>query len=407
MDVLQSDCAKARPVGSALAALALCAFAPFAASAQSGPTYISSMAPFEVRAMTGTYAPTNGKATMQSVTPSEWLSGDPGTLDLRGVVDAWSGGAKSVGAKLFVTGGGHNDSANNGLYTFDFSGTDAPTGWEAPIISPVSAVRSGQTTYSDGKPSAIHTYDGVVYASHNNHIYRFNGVYYLPAGGFTNATFKLNVATGTWTQLANYPGGPGSGTTIYDPVTKKIFVSKQEVTTGYFFRTTDDTWSSGKGYGGSGISTDTVGAWDSKRGRGIIVGNNRNYLVTVNFSAETVSLGSLPASGATILNRAGLSAFYDPVADVYWIFGGESGSAGYTNIYEMNAQTFVITQHALSQSIGTGVSGDNQGTFGRFVFMDNWRAIGIVTAVDRPAYVIKLPGTAAVAPEAPTALTAN
>jgi hypothetical protein len=395
-----------RPVVHAVSAIAIALCFSTSTWAQTAPAYISSMAPFDVRPLSGTYAPSNGKGTIASVTPSEWLTSDPSSLGLRGVVDAWSGGAKGIGTKLFVTGGGHNDSANNGLYTFDFAGTDKPTGWETPIISPVSAVRSAQPTYSDGKPSAIHTYDGVVYAHHNNFIYRFNGVYYFPAGGFTNSVFKLNVATGAWTQLPNYPGGQGSAMTLYDPVSEKIFVSKQEVTTGYFFRTATDAWSAAKNYGGTGISTDSIAAWDSKRGRGIIVGDGRNYLVTVNFSAETVALSSLGASG-TILSQGGISAVYDAVADVYWLFGGGSGSPGYSNLYEMNAQTFAITPHALSQSMAGGVSSDNQGTYGRFVFMQNWRAIGTVTSTSGSAFVIKLPGTAAAIPQAPANLTAN
>ena len=85
------------------------------------PSYIASMAPYQVRALTGTYSPTNGGESMQSVTPSSgafgnWLSGDPGVLQLPGVVDAWCGGAKPAsGSKMYVHGGGHNDSANNGL----------------------------------------------------------------------------------------------------------------------------------------------------------------------------------------------------------------------------------------------------------------------------------------------------
>ena len=71
--------------------------------------------------MSGTSAPTNGKTSMSDATPSEWLTSDPGTCDLGCVIAAWSGGAGAVsGTKLFVHGCGHNDSANNGIYAYDF-----------------------------------------------------------------------------------------------------------------------------------------------------------------------------------------------------------------------------------------------------------------------------------------------
>src|SRR5262245_48162811 len=42
------------------------------------PTYISSMSAYQVRALTGSFAPTNGQISMRSVTPAEWLTNDPG-----------------------------------------------------------------------------------------------------------------------------------------------------------------------------------------------------------------------------------------------------------------------------------------------------------------------------------------
>ena len=143
---------------------------------QAGPTpgYISSLADFEVALLDGGRAPANGMLSMSDITPNEWRNNDPGSLDLRAVIIAWNGGAKGTGSRLFVHGGGHTDSANNGLYIFDYSGGSQPTGWTTPLqISSVSAVRANGATYSDGLPTAVHTYDGMVYASHNEHVYRF------------------------------------------------------------------------------------------------------------------------------------------------------------------------------------------------------------------------------------------
>lgn len=397
--------------GAAGAITALCVALCSQAHAQSGtaPTYISSLADYEVRALSGSFAPTTNGTSIESVTPSEWLTNDPSTLGIVGVIVAWNGGAKGTGSKLFVHGGGHNDSANNGMYVFDFAGTTRPTGWQTPLnISPVSAVRAGSATYADGRPTAVHTYDGVVYASHNNHLYRFGGAWYNPNGNFTGASFKMNVANNQWTQVPSYPGGGGGALTIYDAASGKIFVTTSETFTGYFYRTSNDTWSGAKTFGGGGFSFGSIGAWDPTRNRGVIVGGGTNYVLSLNFANETVSVSSLNASGATaILSRQGASAVYDPQIDAYWVFGGDRGSPGYTSIYQMNAGTFGISQHALSGSIAPSLNFDYQGSYGRFILMPQWRALGFLGTHDGPVYVVKLPGQAAPLPNPPTALTAN
>lgn len=396
--------------GGAGAVTALCLALCTQAHAQSGtaPTYISSLSDYEVRALSGTYAPTNGTSSLESVTPSEWITNDPATLDLVGVIVAWNGGAKGSGSKLFVHGGGHNDSANNGMYVFDFAGTSRPTGWQTPLnISPVSAVRASSATYADGKPTSVHTYDGVVYASHNNHIYRFGGAWYNPNGNFTGASFKMNVATNQWTQVPSYPGGGGGALTIYDPASGKIFVTMSDTLSGYFYRTNDDTWSGAKSYG-SGFSFGSIGAWDPTRNRGVIVGGGTNRVMSLNFANETLSVSTLNASGATaLLSREGVSAVYDQQIDAYWLFGGNRGSPGYSSIYQMNASTFGISQHTLSGSMAPSLNIDYQGSYGRFILMPQWRALGFLGTHDGPVYVVKLPGQAAALPNPPTAFTAN
>lgn len=390
---------------------ALITLMPVVGLAQNGatPDYISSMSTFEVRSLDGQYAPANGNQTIESVTPAEWLNNDPSNLGVRGVLAAWSGGAKAVsGTKLFVHGGGHYDSANNGMYIFDYAGQANPTGWESPtVISDVSDVRSEALEYADGKPNSVHTYDGVVYASHNNHIYRFGGSRY-GSGRFTQTSFKYNVATGEWTRLANYPDGESGMRTIYDPVTGKIFVTTTNSSTGFFFRTDDETWSSGKGFSGS-FPWDTMAAWDPSRNRAIMVGEGITRIVNVDFVAETVSVESFNASGNTELySRSGISAVYDPIRDVYWLFGGGVSSPGYSSIYELRASgnPWTTTRHSLS---GDAIprAKDLVGSWGRFVLMPQWGAIGLVASHDSPAFVIKLPDSQFKAPRPPDNLQAN
>ena len=386
-----------------LAALSL--LLPALVGAQTGPTpaYIASIPEFEVRRLDGAYAPSDGNLTMEDITPSEWLNNDPSVLGLNGVLAAWSGGAKSIGTKMFVHGGGHFDSANNGMYTFDFSGGATPTGWQTPlVISDVSAVRDQVMTYTDGRPNSVHTYDGIVFASHNNFVYRFGGSRYS-SGNLTNASFKYNVANGDWTQVPNYPGAQSAAKTVYDPVTGKIFVTMTGVFQGYFYRTSDDSWSGRKSYGGNGFPFDSMAAWDSRRNRAIIVGEGEASIVNIDFANETISVESFsPAGDTSMIGRSGISAAYDPVRDVYWLFGGPAGSPGWSNIYEMsaNGNPWTIRRIPLTgASIPT--SRGMIGSWGRFVLMPQWGAIGLVASETSPALIIRLPDGSTTTPESP------
>jgi hypothetical protein len=156
-------------------------------------------------------------------------------------------------------------------------------------------------------------------------------------------------------------------------------------------------------------TSDASNCYDTSRSRGINIGGSTNILYTINWSAETVTTTALSPSGSTaILSTGGLSCFYDSARDSYWIFGGKYDSAGWQNIYEMNASTFAVTAHALT---GTAIVVDSStpmaGSWGRNVFLSAYRAIGIVAKHDQPASIIRLPaasGGDTTPPSAPSGL---
>ena len=53
------------------------------------PAYIGSMVPFQVRSLSGSFAPSNGTSTLRSVLPPMWAGNDD-------IMRPWSGGAKST-----------------------------------------------------------------------------------------------------------------------------------------------------------------------------------------------------------------------------------------------------------------------------------------------------------------------
>lgn len=354
------------------------------------PAYVSDLSAYEVRALTGSYAPT-GEETMQDATPSEWLTSDPGTLDLRGVIDAWGGGIGDPdGARVFVKGGGHNDSANNGLYIYDFNGTTKPTGWTVKFQSAVSDVISTSKFYADGLPSALHAYDNLGYV--DGEVFVFGG--YVYGNPSTTTPYSYNIAAETVGSVSNLPQGATSrGFTVYDPATNKLFFgSVGSLFSCAFFDVASRTYGSDS-VSSPPTSVDAVAALDTSRSRLVMLGSGRNLLWTLDFSTDSlVSESTFSPSGSTsILSNSGLSAFYDADRDSFWIFGGKDGSPGYSNLYEMDASSFAITAHSLTGDSFASLPSDHQGSYKRFVFFPEWRAIGFVIRHNVAPYIIRLP----------------
>lgn len=353
------------------------------------PAYIADLAPYATRQLSGPYAPPNGFATMLSILPSEWTTSNPA-----GVIAAWNGGGKSLGPKSTIHGGGHNDTDINGNWVYDFLGTTRPNGFSTPLnISAKSAVRAGSGsvfTYTDGRPVPVHTYDGTVYAHHNDTLYRFGGARYSD-GNFTDSAFKLPLATGVWAQLPNYPTAQGTAgcQTIYDPVTRKILVFNGSSFFAFFFRCDNDTFSASKAVSHV-VDFGAVGAWDSSRSRGLMVGQGTLTQFAIDFAAETVTTTRPSASGSTaIVSAYGPSIVYDALLDCYWLWGG-AGSSNWSTLYRMNASTYAITANAITPSLPVE---SQQGSYGRFAFMSSFRALGVFTAHNAAPHIIRLPST--------------
>lgn len=350
------------------------------------PAYIAALSPYEVLELAST---SSGNVSMQDVTPAEW-DGSAGANNLDAVVVSYSGGGKAVtGTILSVHGGGHNDGANNGMYLYEFAGTTQPFGWKSPlVISDLDQITVSSTTYSDGKPASIHTYDHMV--TIGDYVYRFRGSRWED-GSDGYLPWRYSLQNDTWEELAT--GGPSAGfhilSTIADQATEKVLCSWESAIT-YFYRAAADTWSSAKTLGFH-IGEYNIGIRgpDSEC---LIVGEGAKRVVTVDFSAETVSSAAFVSSGDDeILDADGISGFYDPTLDCYWLFGGAAANTdGYANLYHVNRSTWAVTAHALTGDAISIMPGTIRSS-GRFLFMDEYRAIGFVTTVDGPAYVIRLP----------------
>jgi len=344
------------------------------------PAYIADMAPFQVRALRGNYAPANGTSSLRSVMPAMWGDNDD-------IMRPWSGGAKSEsGTKMYVHGGGHMDSSNNGLYSFDFAGDAQPTGWAVENAGR-TGVSGDFAVGTTGMPTSVHTYDGMV--DTGPYLYRFGGSSY-PQGGFTSQFVRYDKAASTWTRIPSGGYAHFGGMALANPRVGKILVMERWVTytTYAFYRTATNDWGTQRSVSGQ-WPTNGSAAYDPATNTGLCASAGNGYGVTafsigIDWGAETVSqtARSMPGVGN------GPALLWDPTRRVYWCFGA---SANNSVIYEINPTSFAVTSHNLTGDAPLQPEGNSQGTYGRWVFMDSWRAIGSVASRTGSAFVIRLP----------------
>lgn len=370
--------------------------------AQGGPTYVSSLAAYQVAALT---SPTNGKATLQSVTPAIWGPGAAGQINDR-VYEPWCGGPKIVGtiAAIYHQGGGHQDSYNNGLYKFDFSGTSAPVGWVPPLtISTPTVATAGQDnggSNGDGLPQAVHAYDGMIEIGGS--LYRYGGSQ-TGGGGMISALWRYTISNNQWTRLADGPFGSGGPLLGIQP--NASLPNGKMVAIGgfggnnssYAFYAPGGSWSAQKF--GTGLSG---GTWPTQPSVGyrpttnttgtlLIIGADYAMTATVDWVAETITGATVRSLGALV--SAGPILYYDAPQDLFLCMPGNPGSSTIGPFYKLNPATWALTTQALSGTTMTNVEvgGPYRGHFNRYTVHTGWRAMFVHFARAGSVYVIKLP----------------
>lgn len=377
------------------------------------PSYASGMSAYDVRQLTGVYAPSSGDTTMEDVTPAGWVSeaSNPGRA-FSGVISAYSGGAgvtvsTTADGRLVVHGGGHNDSGNNGFYVYDPRESGGlPTGWESPLdITTKGTETQGTTpTYSDGRPRSVHTYDSMLYAPDRNLYYRMGGAIFEGNGGFTDDFWEYDptAAIGSrWMQLTDWPGSTSDTTfAYYDQATGKII----GLTNGtcYIYDIDAGTWSSAVTItANSGF--DGAGGYDPTRNNVIVQqrSNDSARLYTFNLSTDTqTSSSAITWTGSTTLINSGAPAhFYDSLLDRFWVIGGDN-TANYDTIAYYDAAdlalggSVAVTEVALSANMAaTGFEEAIIGTFGRYLFVEESRLIYTVHRTDEAPWIVLLPSS--------------
>jgi hypothetical protein len=149
-----------------------------------------------------------------------------GNSGCRAVTNAWNGGmVDEKRDRLIVWGGGHTDYFGNEVYALDL---DKMTLSRLTEPSPAGNVMSCPEAYTDGRPSARHTYGGLAYLAVRDSMYVYGGS--KAACGFMSAgTWAFDLAKLEWNYLdphrgdspANNPGAIAE----YDPNTGTVILS--------------------------------------------------------------------------------------------------------------------------------------------------------------------------------------
>jgi hypothetical protein len=251
---------------------------------------------------------------------------------------------------------------------------------------------NGFATNADGTAITTHTYDGM-WTDKNGIVWRFGGAPDNQSGGFYAEYYSLDPVSGIWTHYGPAGGSKFRGISLsaYHHRSNKALIATQGESVVRFIRCDDGTVSNDISISAQVTSSlvDPVFALNDTTGDVLVFGNGSRKRIEVDWDAETVILDSFAPSGTTsILDRSAVGAWYDADVDVFWIFGGNIDTS--TSIYRMDASTFAITEHALSQQISHF---DNAGTYNRGLFLQFgvWRGLAIVTNYLEAPYVIKLP----------------
>jgi len=126
-----------------------------------------------------------------------------GNSGCRAVINAWNGGvADEKRNRLIVWGGGHSDYFGNEIYTLDLGKATLSRITEP---SPVTNVMSCPEAYTDGRPSARHTYGGLAYIAETDSIFVYGGS--KSACGFlSSGTWSFDLAKMEWRSLDPHQG---------------------------------------------------------------------------------------------------------------------------------------------------------------------------------------------------------
>jgi hypothetical protein len=309
---------------------------------------------------------------IRSVLPQPTPQGSP-----EAIVLAWNGGTvDSARSRLLVWGGGHSDYWGNEMYALDL-----PTLSIRRIVepSPQTAQANCTSALPDGTPTARHTYDGLAYIAHADQFFSVNGSM-APCGDGDRATFTYDFATNRWQMpVAQSPWSEPFGTmAVYDAQTQQVFV-KPAGHDFYAYAPQTQQYTRLNGTQDQQVDYHLSAAIDSKRRKFVMIGDGVQVIDLQTFRMSTMATVNAPA---LVSGGQSPGTGYDALADriVAW--------KGGRNVYALDMDSGVWTQ--VATNAGPTSAAKEQGTFGRWGYVPQYKVFALINDIDENAWVFRL-----------------
>lgn len=304
-----------------------------------------------------------------------------GNTGCESVVIAWNGGVADLKRnRLIIWGGGHSDYFGNEIYALDVNKASLE---RLTDPSPVSNVGSCPESYTDGRPSARHTYNGLVYVPEQDAMFSFGGSKSI-CGGMSDRIWKLEFAGLAWTLMEPHRGdkflnAPGISTD-YDPNTHSIFFSD----TASFFRYDPATNTVKKLADLHGVDDHLTGVVDPEKKLFIMAGYPGQFWAIdigprSKYNPQDWSKRIRSCDSLLQVPDPGLA--FDPI--LHKIVGWAGGDS----VYLVDLEQKACEERSFSGGPGKA---SQKGSFGRFRYFPALGAFVIVNDWKRNAFTLRL-----------------
>lgn len=302
---------------------------------------------------------------LSSVAPSPTPAGNTGPSSK---VDAWCSFALDTRSnKLYsAAGGGHLDYAGNEVDVLDLS-QDSPAWSELRAPTAAGSVVSNSAYYSDGRPSARHTYYGVVVCEQNDELLVFGGNMYGSSGALTDDVAAFDLLTSDWKADGTRPNMPAGVTTLQghatcvDPSTGDVYVIANEMIQRWTRST--NTWSERVSQYDAPYGYEAMSAFDSTRNRILVIGGAADVTELYTLSGDAMSLPTLTGSAASIDTQGGAGMQYVAAIDKYLVRLAGSGGT----VYQVDASSWDVS--TFTTSGGASVPATSNGPYNKFLYV--------------------------------------
>ena len=303
-----------------------------------------------------------------------------GNTGCQSVIIAWNGGVADLKRdRLIIWGGGHSDYYGNEVYALDLRRS---TMERLTDPSPVSNVNSCPEAYTDGRPSARHTYNGLVQVSEDDAMFSLGGSK-SSCGSLSESIWKLNLSTLKWTLMEPHQGDPFLYEPIsadYDPNTHAVFFSDTE----HFFRYDPASNTVKRLSELHGVDYHQTGVIDPERKIFIMIGYPRQFWVIDigPHSTHAIQDWSKQVRGCEpLLNVPAPGLAFDTVQHVI------VGWAGGDSVYLFDPARKSCTERSFP---GGPSKAQPKGTYGRFRYFPALGVFALVNDWNHDAYTLRL-----------------